>query len=406
MVKFVAFLPPQRIQISPPPPPHKLRHTRLTQKCQKDKMRNGILVRILALCTFASSLLSSCLSLTTTTSNNNNNIAVPKMSLSSSGASSSSSRFVFGKDDALFGSIEKQQGDQPFGMVLDAGTGLHSLRWLATLRSKGLERCVAITADKVMQRNCEREVEALNAMDYIEVVIGNWFENNNNNKMNSRSSSSDSFNFQEGVFDVILADYLIGAMDGFSPYTQDLIVPKLAKLLRPGGRLYIVGLQPIPDQVNVNNNNNNGNKDDDEDDDTNNVTGANIICKVRQVRDACILLAGHHCYREYPVDWVQRQVQQQQVQEEEEGQQQQGRHWNLKLIRTTRMPILYRYETILRQINVGRSKLSLFSSSELATSMATVLDDLDHKAKEATKNGRIRLGFDYIVCAEKVTNSS
>ena len=269
MVKFVAFLPPQRIQISPPPPPprcDKLRHTRLTQKffCQKDKMRNAILVRILALCTFASSLLSSCLSLTTTTSsnNNNNNIPVSKMTLSSSGpsssSSSSSSRFVFGKDDALFGSIEKQQGDKPFGMVLDAGTGLHSLRWLATLRSKGLERCVAITADKVMQRNCEREVEALNAMDYIEVVIGNWFENNNesNNKMNSsssRSSSSDSFNFQEGIFDVILADYLIGAMDGFSPYTQDLIVPKLAKLLRPGGRLYIVGLQPIPDQVNVNN---------------------------------------------------------------------------------------------------------------------------------------------------------
>ena len=137
------------------------------------------------------------------------------------------------------------------------------------------------------------------------------------------------------------------------------------------------------------------------------MTGANVICKVRQVRDACILLAGHHCYREYPVDWVQRQVQQQQVQEEEEGQQQQqGRHWNLKLVRTTRMPILYRYETILRQINVGRSKLSLFSSSELATSMATVLDDLDHKAKDATKNGRIPLGFDYIVCAEKVTNSS
>lgn len=25
-----------------------------------------------------------------------------------------------------------------------------------------------------------------------------------------------------------------------------------------------------------------------------------IICKVRKIRDACILLAGHRCYREYP----------------------------------------------------------------------------------------------------------
>mmetsp|Transcript_8452 Transcript_8452/g.24433 ORF Transcript_8452/g.24433 Transcript_8452/m.24433 type:complete len:90 (+) Transcript_8452:522-791(+) len=44
------------------------------------------------------------------------------------------------------------------------------------------------------------------------VVIGNW----------------DDETFLEGeVYDVILADYLIGAMDGFSPYTQDLIFERL-----------------------------------------------------------------------------------------------------------------------------------------------------------------------------------
>lgn len=50
-----------------------------------------------------------------------------------------------------------------------------------------------------------------------------------------------------GLFDTILADYLIGAVDGFSPYTQDVIVEKLSNYLKPGGKIYIIGMNPIPD---------------------------------------------------------------------------------------------------------------------------------------------------------------
>ena len=45
---------------------------------------------------------------------------------------------------------------------------------------------------------------------------------------------------------MILADYLIGAMDGFSPFKQDLIFGRLAQHLAPKGVLYIIGLEPIP----------------------------------------------------------------------------------------------------------------------------------------------------------------
>lgn len=164
---------------------------------------------------------------------------------------------------------------------------------------------------------------------------------------------------------------MIGAMDGFSPYKQDLMLPKLAALLNPGGRLYIVGLQPIPDKV-----------DD---------PAGNILCRVRQVRDACILLAGHRCYREYPIDWVEREVQKMK---------------DTKLIETGRFPILYRHATIVRQIDVGRSKFQFFPTPELADSMAKVLDQLEKESFEATQkssNGAITLGFDYVVCAEKIS---
>ena len=261
-------------------------------------------------------------------------------------------RLVFGKDDKLFGSIEEQQNGKPFGNVLDAGTGLHSLRWIATLGDKGMTKFSAITADKKMQRNVQREADNLGISQLGKILIGNWF-----------GETPLQLNEQ---FDTILADYLIGAMDGFSPYQQDLMIPKLVKYLKPGGRLYIVGLQPLPDSA---------------------PDEANIICKVRQVRDACILLAGHRCYREYPVDWIQRQVE---------------TNPDLELMKTTKFPILYKHQTIVNQINVGRSKFKLFPTPELADEMKKVMDDLEQQSLEATERvGRIRLGFDYIISAER-----
>jgi hypothetical protein len=265
---------------------------------------------------------------------------------------SAKNRLVFGKDDALFGSIEQQHGDRQFGNVLDAGTGMHSLRWIATLSDKGMTQFSAITADKTMQTNVQNEADALEVSHLGNILIGNWF-----------GDSPLQLNEQ---YDTILADYLIGAMDGFSPHQQDLMIPKLVNYLKPGGRLYIVGLQPVPDSA---------------------PDEANIICKVRQVRDACILLGGHRCYREYPVDWIQRQIES---------------NPQLDLLTTTTFPILYKHATIINQINVGRSKFSHFPTPELANEMKKVLDDLEQQSLEATQRvGRIRLGFDYIVTAER-----
>eukprot|EP00934_Nitzschia_sp_Nitz4_P008262 Nitzschia sp. Nitz4//scaffold68_size99682//44769//45629//NITZ4_004564-RA/size99682-processed-gene-0.21-mRNA-1//1//CDS//3329556593//8252//frame0 len=275
---------------------------------------------------------------------------------------SAKSRLVFGSDDSLFGAIERQQGDRPFGRLLDAGTGLHSLRWMATLPGKGMTHYTAITADETMRRNVQTEADALDVSHLGNVIIGNWF---------GKQPLDESLQ-ADPLYDTILADYLIGAMDGFSPYEQDQMIPKLTKLLKPGGRLYIVGLEPIPDTA---------------------PGDANIICKIRQVRDACILLAGHRCYREYPVEWIQRHIQESVP--------------DLNLLTTSTYPILYRHTTIVNQIRVARSKLQYFATTELANSMGKVLDDLEEQSRQATtKNGRIRLGFDYVVAAEKKQEGS
>ncbi len=291
-------------------------------------------------------------------------------------------RLVYGDNDALFGHIEQQQGQKPFGSFLDAGTGLHSLRWIATLANddiynpklKGslattMTDFTAVTADETMRRNVQREVDELGMSHLGQVVIGNWFPPDGDDTQSLASIDKDE-NGNLKQYDTILADYLIGAMDGFSPYTQDQMIEKLAKRLKPGGRLYIVGLQPIPDSY--------GDKD----------SPQNIICEVRKVRDACILLAGDRCYREYPLDWVTRQVNM----TKSEGA-------NLKLIDSYTFPILYRHHTIVKQINVGRRKLARFPTKGLADDMRKVLDDLEKRSKAACEkmpDKRIPLGFDYV----------
>jgi hypothetical protein len=162
------------------------------------------------------------------------------------------------------------------------------------------------------------------------------------------------------------------AMDGFSPYYQDCIYDRLKSHLRPDhGRLYIVGLQPIPHSASGD---------------------ANIICKTTKMRDACILLANHRCYREYPLEWTIRNL----------------KRSGFRVVDHSTFPILYTHQTIVRQLNVARSKLPLFSSRGLAEKMRKEIDELEHESSRATAkspNNRIKLGYDYIVVAEidKVT---
>ncbi|KAL7531846.1 hypothetical protein ACHAXR_007660 [Thalassiosira sp. AJA248-18] len=311
---------------------------------------------------------------------------------------SSIEKFAHQKGDALFGYIEKCQVDAApdgdtvpcFGNFLDAGTGSHSLRWIASIIHRerllastnngassapnlSMKSFTAITADENMRKRVFDQAKELGVEDRGDVIIGNWKEGvkvDDNGGLEFDSDSSTKALLEGQTFDTILADYLVGAIDGFSPYFQDQIFQRLVHHLAPGGRMYIIGLQPIPDSV---------------------AGDANVFCKITKIRDACILLANHRCYREYPLDWIERHV----------------KKAGLKAESRT-YPIRYDHQTMLRQINVGRSKLKLFPNKGIAKEMGKVLDDLEKESLEVTKrqdNGRITLGFDYVVVAERPKDS-
>ena len=155
------------------------------------------------------------------------------------------------REDALFQWFERLHGPN-WGSVLDAGTGEHSLSWLASLHPTKL---TAVTVEKW-------RMAGLAQIGGAEVVLGQW---------------TDPALLHDQKFDVVLLDYVIGAIDGHAPYFQygflERIKPHCAS------RLYLVGLEPPP-------------------------RDGSVLDEVCRLRDAAILLAGHRCYREYPRDLV------------------------------------------------------------------------------------------------------
>jgi len=252
--------------------------------------------------------------------------------------------------DVLFETVERYHEDKPWGKVLDAGTGVSSVKWLMKLDT--CSAWTAITADEQMKANIVADTGVQLREGTDELLVGNWMD--------------DAFTASLGQYDTIVADYLIGAVDGFSPYTQDQIIHKLREHLAPGGRLYIIGMYPIPDHAQGD---------------------AEIVTEVRRVRDACILLAGHRPYREYPSEWVIRHL-------EKEG---------MRVFKNKVFTILHSEESVVRQLRVARSKLELMPQASMRMAMDTYLTDIEERVAEIMSQQPKRtvpLSHDYVLAAE------
>jgi hypothetical protein len=68
------------------------------------------------------------------------------------------------------------------------------------------------------------------------------------------------------------------------------------------------------------------------------------IYQVARLRDACILLASHRPYREFPIEWVERQL----------------KKSGYTVVCSKRMPILHSESSIRRQLDVAARKLPHF----------------------------------------------
>jgi len=241
----------------------------------------------------------------------------------------------------IFDYIKSVQGDIPWGSILDAGTGGHSLDWIINQEP---ESWTAITGDIRRQKQMEDWFSGkIRKQD--KVITGNW---------------RDANLLKGEVFDVVIADYLVGSLDAFSPYFQDKIFERLKPHV--GKRLYITGAEPIPDKAEGN-------------------PHGTIVIEVCKVRDACILLAGERPYREFPLDLILRYLSNAGFSIEGVG-----------FFETT-----YSVGFIEKQIEVAKSKLYKIENQQLAESLKQHIKDLNKRVRKL-KWG-ISFGSDYVVVA-------
>ncbi|MBI4583842.1 MAG: class I SAM-dependent methyltransferase [Planctomycetes bacterium] len=247
-------------------------------------------------------------------------------------------------DDALFTHIASLQGSAPWGSFLDAGTGRHSLLWVSMLETS---RWTAVTTDGAQLESLKKEFRGrMRPQDRL--LLGSW---------------TDPRFLDREVFDTILADYLLAAVDCYSPHFQE----RLFGRLRPhaGGRFYVVGLAPYPESSPA--------------------AGGRLILEIARLRDACILLAGHRPNREVPMEWVLRSLE--------------GAGFAVEVARA--FPILYGPRFIHGQLDVCLEKLPFLSDRRLAREIERAVAALRERAlSHCEKEGSILFGEDFVISAK------
>lgn len=245
----------------------------------------------------------------------------------------------------VFGHIEGLQGETPWGSVLDAGVGVHSAKWLVSLRT---DRWTAVTAAQGHSRQVERAIAGrIRPQDRL--LLGNWM---------------DPELLKGEVHDVVLADYLLGAIEGFGPYFQDALFKRLRPLV--GRRLYVVGLDPyvvgdVP------------------------TAAARCVREIGRVRDVTLLLADETPYREYPAEWVADHL-------DDAG---------FNILSARRFPIRYKANWINSQLDMAARRLPLLADRDLATALSGRIEVLRNDALAlADQEDGLRCGFDYVIAAE------
>ena len=246
---------------------------------------------------------------------------------------------------SLYDKITELQAGAPWGSVLDAGTGRASMRWLLAQQT---DRWTAVTGSAKMAEMTRIEIgERLRPQD--RVAVGNWL---------------DPDLLAGESYDTVLADYLLGAIEGFAPYWQDRLFERLRPLVRK--RLYVIGLEPyvchFPDEP-----------------------AGRTISGIGRLRDACLLLGGDLPYREYPMDWVLRKLEQA----------------GFQVIDAHLIGIRYGERFINSQLDMCARALGKLRDRQLALALQQHVAELRNGALAlCRREGSLRCGHDYVVVAE------
>lgn len=245
----------------------------------------------------------------------------------------------------LFEEIETLHAGRAWGSMLDAGTGTHSIGWIGSLET---DRWTAVSGAAAHARQVQDAI-ATRQRPEDRILVGNW---------------ADPALLKGERYDTVLADYLLGAIEGFAPYFQHRLFARLRPLV--GQRLYVIGLEPYVS----------------EEPDT---AAGRLIWRIGRFRDACLLLAGEKPYREYPAQWAVDHL-------EASG---------YRVIATKRFANRYKQRFVDSQIDMCAPRLAKLADRDLARVLEAQGEALRAEAlAHIEREGALRHGFDYVLATE------
>ncbi|MEM7637965.1 MAG: class I SAM-dependent methyltransferase [Pseudomonadota bacterium] len=248
----------------------------------------------------------------------------------------------------LFRHIEDLQGDQPWGSFLDAGTGLHSMGWISQLST---ERWTAVTGAPGDAERVRAAMQGIQRADD-KIILGNW-------------ASADLLKGE--AYDTVLADYLLGAVEGFAPYFQAYLLPRLRPVTRKV--LYLTGVEPyVP-----------SNRPESK--------AGRLVWEIGRFRDACLLLTGEMPYREYPSAWVSDQL----------------KRARFEVRSVKRIEVRYKESFVTSQTNLDLLPLDQLPDRALADALKVRGEKLRDEALELIHtDGALVHGHKYVIAAQPV----
>jgi len=197
-----------------------------------------------------------------------------------------------------------------WGRVLDAGTGTSSMKFLTSLET---EEITAITNSDLIKTMLHK----FDIRDQDTIIHGDW-------------TKIKSFPDLKGkVFDVVLADYLVGSMEFNSPFYQDT----LFEILHPfvGDLLYVIGQEPyrLPSDMA-------GEHIETKQKDfyPAEYVARKLAMNIFKYRDSTAIFSNERFYREYPIDWVVRTL----------------KKSNFTIVKVIMFPILFGKEALEKQL--------------------------------------------------------
>jgi hypothetical protein len=246
--------------------------------------------------------------------------------------------------------------EKPWGRVLDAGTGPSSVAWLVKAATRlGISSITATTASKDLAASLKRKHSKAVASGLLNLAVV------------SRWGSVPGTGTNLGLFDTVILDYVLGAVEGLEPHGHAAVLDAISSHAAEGAAVLIVGAEPYEERFS-------------------DPAGSSLVGSVMRVRDTCLKAAGVTPFRELPMAETLRLV----------------RQAGLSAVASTAFPVLLSRRGLLHQLPVCQQRLDADTmlSAQFKTAILNEVAQLSNRIKKEVTSDWCA-GIDYAIVAKK-----